>query len=190
MQDFRHHEGINAKVHLMFARIKIHCNHESGFKMEGLIPPWSIDRTTSGLRAGDLGGVWCQTSPPNSLIWPGEARFAAQPWGCSASTSCVIFTACCLMFPGNNWTRLPQYQASVTQRASLPMTNKIPYLISWWKHQQVDWEQRLWQIGQDGKEMDEGAAALLSEAWLVIVPVCLCCQPWQWNMISPSPSSS
>ena len=34
-----------------------------------------------------------------------------------------------------------------------------------------------------------GAAGLLSEARLVtvIVPVSPCCQPWQWNMISPPP---
>lgn len=37
--------------------------------------------------------------------------------------------------------------------------------------------------------MEEGAAGPKSEAWLAnaIVPVTVCCQLWQWNMISPPP---
>lgn len=38
-----------------------------------------------------------------------------------------------------------------------------------------------------GEGDGEGAAGLISEAWLVTVIVRLRCQPWQWNMISPLP---
>lgn len=40
---------------------------------------------------------------------------------------------------------------------------------------------------EEGKEVEEGAAGPKSEARLVIVPASVCCQLWQWNMISPPP---
>lgn len=60
-------------------------------------------------RGWSVEGSWRLTGQLNSLIWPNTARFAAQPWGCSASTSCEIFTACCRMFLSNHWTRLPPH---------------------------------------------------------------------------------
>ncbi len=134
-------------------------------------------------------GSWHLTGPLNSLIWPSEARFAAQPWGCSASTSCGIFTACCCMFPGNHWTRLPPH-SDFNHPACIFAISTKPY--GWFCCRSISrWSEggALWQIAEERKEMEEGAAGLISEAWLVSVIVRLRCQPWQWNMISPSPSS-
>lgn len=149
-------------------------------------PRWETDRTINGAESEGLG-----VGKRLACNWATEnVTRRAQPWGCSASTSCVIFTACCLMFPGNCWTQLPAHSSFRSPSMHLYNINKTLWLILWnisrWSKGRA-W----WQIVEEEREMDEeeGAAGLVSEAWLmiVIVPVLQRCQPWQWNMISPSP---
>lgn len=157
-------------------------------KSNGFAPHWDTDRTINGAEAEGFGGggvgrrLACNWVTENVTWW-------AQPWGCSASTSCVIFTACCLMFPGNRRTQLPPHSSFRSPSMHLYNINKTLWLILWYISR---WSEgrTLWQIveeEEEEREMEEGAAGLVSEAWLMIVPVLQCCQPWQWNMISPSP---
>lgn len=115
-----------------------------------------------------------------SLICPDEGSSAAQPWGCSASTSCVIFTACCLMFPSNHWTQLPPHSCLRSPSRHLCNINKTLRPTRWSELHQVEQMQGTLTNGGGGR----GAAGLTSEAWLMIVPVRPGCQLWQWNTIS------
>lgn len=124
--------------------------NESSFAEEG--GGW--DRAPNRSEAG---GELATIRQLNSLIWPNQARFAAQPWGCSASTSCEIFMACCRVFPGwpLDMTALPALTEHI---------NKTLWLFH--KPRQVELRWRSVTNSGGGERKEQEAPGLVSEAWL------------------------